>query len=462
MTAQSVRWSRRALRRLLEVDRQITPLNEEEIEAAAKKNYRWNFAVNFMDGATFWFALSFISYATILPLFVSKLTSNPLPIALLAVIGQSSWYLPQLLAAGPTERLARNKPVVVNLGLFTERIPLWFLPIAALTSLWSPTLALVIFLLAYAAHGLGAGAIGPAWADMLARIFPVERRGRFFGITSFVGTGLGAVGAIFSGWLLGAFVFPYDFFYAFTIAAVFITISWAFLAMTREPAHIVPQAVKQQKSGQSLRKIVAIVRDDHNFRNYLIGRLLSSLGNMAAGFVTVAAVYRWNLADSTVGYFTASLLIGQTIGNLVAGFIADRLGHKLSLQTGLLSLAAAYTLAWWAPAPAFYHLVFVLMGLSAGIMIVSGILINLEFSRAEHRPTYVGIANTTMGIGGILAPLIGGAIALIGYNSLFALSACFAFAALVMMIFVVKEPRSQIVRFDATESIVASGAVSDD
>ncbi len=232
------------MRRLLEVDRPVTPLNDEEIETLARENYRWNFTVNFMDGATFWFGLSFISYATILPLFVSKLSSNLWPIALLAVIGQSSWYLPQLFAAGPTERLARNKPVVVNLGLFSERLPLWFLPVAALVSLWSPTLALIIFFVAYAAHGLGAGAIGPAWADMLARIFPLDRRGRFFGITSFVGTGLGAIGAIFSGWLLGAFVFPMNFFYAFTIAAFFITISWFFIAMTREPAHVVPEAVK--------------------------------------------------------------------------------------------------------------------------------------------------------------------------------------------------------------------------
>ena len=445
------------MRRLLEVDKPVTPLNDEEIETLARENYRWNFTVNFMDGATFWFGMSFISYATILPLFISKLSSNLWPIALLAVIGQSSWYLPQLFAAGPTERLARNKPVVVNLGLFSERLPLWFLPVAALVSLWSPTLALIIFFVAYAAHGLGAGAIGPAWADMLARIFPLDRRGRFFGITSFVGTGLGAIGAIFSGWLLGAFVFPMNFFYAFAIAAFFITISWFFIAMTREPAHVVPEAVKTQKSGQSMRKIRAIIYGDQNFRNYLIARLLSSFGNMAAGFVTVAAINRWYLADSSVGLFTAALLIGQTVGNLVAGFIADRHGHKLALQTGLVALIAAYLLAWWAPVPALYNLVFFLLGISAGVMIVSGILINLEFSRVEHRPTYVGIANTTMGIGGVLAPILGGAIALFGYNSLFAVSALFGVAALVMMAVVVQEPRSQTEHFDAAASVAAPG-----
>ncbi len=120
-------------------------------------------------------------------------------------------------------------------------------------------------------------------------------------------------------------------------------------------------------------------------------------------------------------------------------------------------MTAAYLLAWWAPVPALYNLVFFLLGIAAGIMIVSGILINLEFSRAEHRPTYVGIANTTMGIGGVLAPLLGGAIALFGYNSLFAVSALFGVAALVMMAFVVHEPRTQSEHFDAAASVAAAG-----
>ena len=42
-----------------------------------EKNYRWNFLVNSLDGASFWFGMSFISTTIILPLFVSHFTSNP-------------------------------------------------------------------------------------------------------------------------------------------------------------------------------------------------------------------------------------------------------------------------------------------------------------------------------------------------------------------------------------------------
>ncbi len=432
--------ARTAWTRLLELDKPVPERAEQELEAEAERNFTWNFSVNFLDGAFFWLGLSFISYVTILPLFVSKISPNPIWIALLAVIGQSSWYLPQLMTAGWTEQLARKKPVVVNLGFLSERLPLYLLPFAALFSVDKPMLALVLFFTGYAAHGLGAGIIAPAWTDMIARCFPVRRRGRFFGITSFVGTGLGAIGAIFSGWLLAAYPFPRNFALAFGLAALLITISWFFLALVKEPVMAVPREVTEQK-GRSGRKIRNILLQDSNFRNYLAVRLLFSFGGMAAGFVTVAAIQRWYVADSQVGYFTAALLVGQTLGNLTAGFVADRYGHRLSLMVGALSGVSAYMLAWLAPSPLWYNVVFLLIGMGSGMAIVSGILINLEFSKSENRPTYVGIANTTMGIGSVLAPLVGGFIATVSYNLLFGVSALCSFAALLALWLVVAEPR---------------------
>ena len=171
----------RALRRLLEMDRPVPPRSDEQLAAEVERHYKWNFAVNLLDGACFWFGASFVSSSTILPLFVSKLTSNPLPLGLLAVIAQSAWFLPQLFTANPVERLSRKKPVVVNLGLFLERLPVWVIIAAALLSTRSPMLALVLFLASYAWHGLGAGVVATAWQDLIANCFPVNRRGSFFG-----------------------------------------------------------------------------------------------------------------------------------------------------------------------------------------------------------------------------------------------------------------------------------------
>ncbi|MCA9869070.1 MAG: hypothetical protein KC487_01585, partial [Anaerolineae bacterium] len=191
-----------ALRRLVRADLPAPDLSDAEFNDEVERNYRWNFAFNLLDVASFWIGASFISSSTIVPLYVSKLTPSALAIGLVAIIANSGWFLPQLFTANSVQSLARKKPVVVNLGLFTERLPLWLLPISALLATQSPTLALVLFFIGYAGHGLGAGVIATAWQDMIARCFPVDRRGRFFGISTFVGSSVGIAAATFSAWLL--------------------------------------------------------------------------------------------------------------------------------------------------------------------------------------------------------------------------------------------------------------------
>jgi len=433
------RWMRTALGWLLELDRPAPLRPEAEIAAEVERNYRWNFAVNLLDGASFWFGASFMSSATIVPLFISKLTPNPLALGLAAVIAQGTWYLPQLFTANAVERLARKKPVVVNLGFFTERLPLLVLVLAALVAGEAPFLALALFFVGLTWHGLGAGVVATAWQDLIARCFPVNRRGRFFGITMFVGIGMGAAGAVLSTWLLEVLAFPANFVVLFALATTGITLSWVFIALTREPVQAVTKT--WQDNRQFWAGLPAILRQDHNFRRFLLARLLQAGGGMGLGFVTVAAVQRWQVPDSTVGLYTAAMLGGQTAGNLAFGFLADRYGHKLSLEIAGLSTTLAFAIAWLAPAAAWYFLAFALLGLSAGAGIVSGILVVFEFGDPARRPTYVGLVNTGLGLVNMVAPLAGAGLAGISYNLLFALCASINLVALVALRWWVQEPR---------------------
>lgn len=431
------------IRRLLQLDRPVLPRSESEIAAEVEQNYRWNFTVNLLDGIIFWFGMSFASATTIVPLFISKLSLNPLLIGLVAVVAQASWYLPQILTASHIEKLPRKKPVMVNLGFFAERLPMFLWPLAPLVALQSPALALTLFFIGYIWHGLGAGLVAPAWQDIIGRCFPVNRRGRFFGITTFAGTGVGTIGALLSSSLLEAVPFPLNFVYLFLFAALAINLSWGFLALTREPVQ--PALSAAPEAGQFWTKLAHILRHDHNFRAFLQARLLLSLGGLGAGFITIAAIERWHVPDSTVALYTAALLLGQTAGNLLAGLLADRFGHKLSLEIGGSAAVLAFTLAWLAPSATWYYLIFAGWGMAYGITIVSGILIILEFSRPAHRPTYIGITNTAVGIASTVAPLLGGWLAEFSYSWLFALSAGINLLALALLYGQVKEPRWQSV-----------------
>ena len=98
--------------------------NAVEAEQYIQRNYRWNFLVNSLDGASFWFGMSFFSSTVILPLFVSHFTDNPLAIGLIQFLGWGGVYLPQLFVANAIERAPLKKFFPVTLGFFLERLPL--------------------------------------------------------------------------------------------------------------------------------------------------------------------------------------------------------------------------------------------------------------------------------------------------------------------------------------------------
>jgi len=432
-------WLIPILRKLLQMDRPVPQRTQEEVRAERDQNYRWNFAVNLTDVTSFWFGLSFISAATIVPLYISKLTDSPIPIGLAAVIARGGWFLPQLFTANFVERLPRKKPMIVNVGFFAERLPMWVIVLSAVIAAWNPTLALIVFFIGYAWHGFGAGVVATAWQDLIARCFPVNRRGRFLGIGFFLGALTGAIAAGISVQVLGGYTFPTNFLISFFVAAVAINISWLALAQTREPVESV--TAPRQSTRQFWGELPRILRHDKNYSHFLVARLLLALSGMGIGFVTVAAISRWAIADSTVGLYTAAFLIGQTIGNLILGFVADKVGHKLPLEIAAIGTALAFLVAWFAQLPDLYFLVFILLGLVEGATIVSGMAIVMEFSTPEKRPTYAGLSNTSVGVVSMIGPMIGAVLALLGYNWLFFTSVVISILAFIAFRWWVKEPR---------------------
>lgn len=442
------------LRRMLEVDKPHASFKGEQLQIEIQRNYRWNFVVSILELALFWFGLSFIASSTILPLFFSKLTDSTLVFGLVALLSQGGWFLPQLFTANAVERVPRMLPIMVNVGFFVERLPLFVLVLAAALAARSPTLALVLALIAYAWHVLGTGVVAPAWQELIGRCFPVQRRGRYMGIGGFVGTATGALGAIVSTALLTLLDYPVNFVAVFAAGALSILLSLGFMTLVREP---VPAAQASHQSTQDFwANLPEIVHSEANFRWYLIGRVTLAFGAMGVGFVTLSALRLWQVGDGTVGAYTAVLLVGQALGTLSLGLLADRRGHKLSLELTAVAYLLAFSLTAWSPSAESYFVAFVLLGFAMGGQIVSGVLLTLEFAPAGRQPTYVGIVNSSLGVAGMLAPLIGAWLASRGFVQLFALAAFFNLAALMILRTRVRDPRHSAQSNDAIPSPVTA------
>jgi len=418
---------------------------ELEFEREVARHFRHNAVVNWLDGTFFWFGSSFIAPSTILPLYVSHFTDSKLAIGLLSMLSTTGWLLPQLFTVNWIQRLPRKKVAVVQAGLFTERLPLLLMVPAAWLATRAPALALALFFVLFAWHVLGAGAVAVSWQDMLAKVIPLDRRGRFFGITNFGGTGTGVLGAAAAAWLLGRYDFPYGYMLCFAAAAILVFISWFCLALTREPAQVSQEPAISQR--EYWRRLPATLRADRNFRRYLLSRIVITMGGMAVGFLAVYAVQRWQLPDSQAGSFTASMLIGQALCNLLFGALADRKGHKLVLELSTLLGALAVGLASLAPAPGWFYAVFALIGASTAGFYLSGTMIAFEFSAHEARPTYIGLNNTLSGVAGAVAPLLGGWLAgAAGYRALFAVACVVGLAGCALLRSAVREPRQAVER----------------
>ncbi|MCD6290780.1 MAG: MFS transporter, partial [Anaerolineae bacterium] len=241
---------------------------EREIE----RNFRWNFVVNALDGAFFWFALTFASTSTVLPLYVRHLTDSKLAIGLLAAIPSMGWLLPQLFTAPFVERLHRKKPFFTWTSLVTERAAFLFMAISAyFLSERSPRWALIVFFAALIWHAFGAGIAATAWQDMIAKVIPIQWRGRFFGVSNFLGAAMGIPGSIVVTLILSRYLYPVNFAFSFGLAFVGVMISWASVMLTREPPG--PVRAERESSLMYLRRLRGILRTDTNFARYLLTRV---------------------------------------------------------------------------------------------------------------------------------------------------------------------------------------------
>jgi MFS family permease len=314
------------------------------------------------------------------------------------------------------------------------------LPLAAWLAIKSESLAVVIFLLLISWHVIGAGIVAVGWQDMIAKIFSVERRGRFFGVANFGGTATGILGASAVAWLLEEYPFPSNFMIAFGAGGLAIFLSWILLALTKEPA--IPTNTEPLSNKNYWKQLPSLIKNDRNFRQYLISQCVLSLGTMAVGFFTIYTVQTWDVSDSMVGFFTTSMLVGQAGSNLIFGWLADKYGHKLVLEITSVTLALAGGIAFLATTPELFYLVFALQGITQAGFIISGIMIVFEFCEPEIRPTYIGLTNTIIGIFSGIAPLLGLIlIDYLGYLWMFGGAFLFSLAGLMFLHFKVQEPR---------------------
>jgi MFS family permease len=411
-----------------------------KVEQFTRKHLRYNVTVNMLDGGMFGMAIGFASFSTVLPLFVASMTNSATLIGLVPAIHAAGWLLPQLFTANYTARLRRFKRTVLMMTIH-ERLP--FLGLA-LVAFFLPKIGLqvglIVTFILLTWQGLGGGFAANPWTSLISKIIPSESRGTFFGSQAALANLLISVAAIGAGYLLSSIEYSFNFMTCFLIASLFFTLSWIFLALTREPADY--EKVIEENPPPFWRGIGRILRRDRNFNWFLAARILSQFAIMGFAFYIVYALRRFQMDAVTAGYLTATLTIAQTVANAGMGWLGDRVGHRLMLIVGAASALLSSLLAWFAPSLAWFFPIFVLSGFANVSIWTNGMTMTVDFSDESERPFYIGLAQTLTAPATIMAPLIGGWIAdTQGFVSTFGWSAILSILMMSILIFLVKEPR---------------------
>jgi MFS family permease len=412
------------------------------MEHEIHRHLRRNFIANVSDGTLWMFGFSLLSAATILPVYFAHLSSSTLLLGLIPAMLDLGWFLPQLFIAQHVESLPRKKPLVILLG-FCERAPFLLLAAGALWFVRLPSaMAVAFFFGILAIRALASGLVATPWQEMIAKIIPVQWRGRFFGLSHSLGGGLGLVGSGIAALILARYPYPTNFALCFLVGFLIVMVSWVALMFTVEPAQPPPAAPVERGYRK---RLSTILREDHNFRTYILSRWLGYLGGMSFGFFAVYGVERFQLGDAQAAVFTAVMSAVGMLSNAIWGPMGDRHGHKLVMEWSTALWAGALLLALLARSGIVYYSVFALVGAANAGFILSDLSIVMEFGPEAQRPTYIGLARTLSAPFLFVAPLIGGAVAQVcGYPWLFALALALTLASLVMLRLGVAEPRNVV------------------
>ena len=170
-----------------------------------------NFAILTFDGLLFFLGMIFISYESVLPVFLVRLGAPRLAIAVVPVAIALGINLPSIMVARMVERAPRKRRIVLTYGL-GQRLP-WAIVAVAIPflALSRPGWLIAIVLLGVLVATASAGIVIPAFFHIMSVTIPVERRGRLFAVRSVVSYLAGIGGGFLVSLVLEQVRFPENY-----------------------------------------------------------------------------------------------------------------------------------------------------------------------------------------------------------------------------------------------------------
>jgi hypothetical protein len=265
----------------------------------------------------------------------------------------------------------------------------------------------------------------------------VRLRGIYFG-----GRDLwGALTAIGAGYLVGIFLnpaiapaFPTNFGFLFLIAGFAIATGLASFSLVVEPAETRPTS--QISFHNQLFAARAILRENRDYRRFLITRIVIALADIATPFYAIYATVSLRIPPETIGLYIGITTIVSLIANPLWSRMSYQRGNRIVVLGATCCLATMPILAllfgFLPGGPTLsipFGIIFLMTGIARPAANIAYPSYLLEIAPINERSLYIGFTNTILGIATFVPVLGGFMLDLFGFRFVFLLAFAIALMA---------------------------------
>jgi len=416
--------------------------DEERFGLEVRRSLPRNYACHLFHGLFGQTGFRLVTAPTFLPAYVHALSGGSAVWVGIARAAQSlGQCLSPLFSVTVIEHRRRVLPVALRVGSLVRLQVLGMGLAGFFLGSGQNLVAVCVFL---ALFGFFMGMQGVVFNFLLAKVIPLELRGRLSGLrNALAGITSSTVGYLAGAWFVERNTFGNGYATTFLVAFLLTECGLLVMMLIREPDS--PAVRERTRVGSRLRDLAPLLRADPNFAVFLLAGVLASLGRLAMPYYVLYAQERLAIGGRELGVLTASFLLASSVLNLFWGVVADRMGSR-AVFLGSLAVWIAGTLALFVT-QSFLALnaVFAAIGCGFGGFQMAQQILVLEFGRREDLPLRIGAANSTTEAMGAITPLAGGLIATwFSFSAVFACAIAFKLAAALLVQLRLQEPRASL------------------
>jgi MFS family permease len=413
---------------------------EADYDAFVAANLRRNFIAHFFHGMLGMTGFRLIYAPTFIPTYIHRLTGSDALVGLGTALLQLGAIISPIFSASRFETKERILPYAIRTGTMMRVMILgmalagWFLHGEVL---------LVVTLILFFLLGAFNGTQRVAFQMLMAKVIPLKRRGRLQAYRNIIGGIIAAALSYVAGrWLIQNDVlgngYATTFFLAFLLTSAGLSVLQLWMV---EP---VPPVVRPPMRFRDRVRTFPQLLEDRGYRWFILAEAMCVCARIAAPFYILYAGEQLGLSGTVIGELSLAYLGADTVSNLLWGNIGDRTGYRATF-TGAAGLwAAGIALLLLVHHPWAVFASFCCLGAGNCGYQMSQQTMVLEFGERADVAMRLALSTTIEGTISAIGPLLGGLMAWkLGYPPVLWLSFGFLCAAVILLIFRVREPRKR-------------------